>query len=139
MVAKAVAYAAAWAIVNPFSAALGLIAAAGVGALVYSQMKDGAINPKGGMIVSGEKGSIQLDKEDSIIAGTNLFGKNKSNSSNQSSTQQMDLSPLIAEIRALASRPINVSIDGEKVIKATTGANPNTDSDEMNKNSFRTQ
>jgi hypothetical protein len=104
-----------------------------------AKMKDGIIDPKGGMLVSGEKGSIRLDKEDSIIAGTNLFGKNKSNSSNQSSTQQMDLSPLIAEIRALASRPINISIDGEKVIKATTGANPNTDSDEMNKNSFRTQ
>ena len=43
-----------------------------------SSMKDGMIGPDGGMIVSGPKGSIQLDKEDSIIAGTNLIGdKNK--------------------------------------------------------------
>ena len=39
-----------------------------------SSMKDGMIGPDGGMIVSGQKGSIQLDKDDSIIAGTNLGG-----------------------------------------------------------------
>jgi hypothetical protein len=37
-------------------------------------MKDGIIGPGGEMIVSGPKGSIQLDKEDSIIAGTDLMG-----------------------------------------------------------------
>jgi len=37
-------------------------------------MQDGVIGSDGGMIVSGPKGSIQLDKDDSIIAGTNLGG-----------------------------------------------------------------
>jgi len=35
---------------------------------------DGVINPKGGLVVSGPEGSIQLNKKDSIIAGTNLGG-----------------------------------------------------------------
>jgi hypothetical protein len=39
-----------------------------------SNMKDGVIGSDGGMVVSGPKGSIQLDKDDSIIAGTNLGG-----------------------------------------------------------------
>ena len=40
-----------------------------------SSMKDGVIGPGGEMVVSGPKGSIQLDKDDSIIAGTDLGGK----------------------------------------------------------------
>jgi len=38
------------------------------------KMDDGVIGSDGGMIVSGPKGSIQLNKDDSIIAGTNLGG-----------------------------------------------------------------
>jgi hypothetical protein len=52
-----------------------------IGKAVYDQavnmipgMKDGVISPDGGLMVSGEKGSIQLDKDDSIVAGTNLGG-----------------------------------------------------------------
>ena len=37
-------------------------------------MEDGIIGPDGGMVVSSPKGSIQLNKDDSIIAGTNLGG-----------------------------------------------------------------
>jgi hypothetical protein len=105
---------------------------AGVGA--YSMMNDGIISPTGGMVVSGPEGSIQLNKKDSIIAGTNLGG-----GGGQGNNSSNELRELKNMIMAIANRPINVSIDGEKVIKATTGANPNTDSDEMNKNSFRTQ
>lgn len=65
---------------------LGVIAiiagiAAGVAAMksstsdAKSSMKDGVIGPGGEMIVSGPKGSIQLDKDDSIVAGTDLGGK----------------------------------------------------------------
>jgi len=43
-------------------------------------MNDGVIGPDGGMMVSGPKGSIQLNKEDSIIAGTNLGGGGGSSS-----------------------------------------------------------
>jgi hypothetical protein len=73
--AQAVATAAAFAIANPITALAGLAVAAGVGALVYSQMKDGVIGPGAETIVSGPKGSIQLDKEDSMIVGTDLGGK----------------------------------------------------------------
>jgi len=42
---------------------------------VKSSMDDGVIGPGGEMIVSGPKGSIQLNKDDSIVAGTDLGGK----------------------------------------------------------------
>jgi len=41
---------------------------------LYNKMDDGVIGSDGGMVVSGPKGSIQLNKDDSIIAGTNLGG-----------------------------------------------------------------
>ena len=40
---------------------------------------------------------------------------------------------------ALVARPVNVSIDGKKVIEATTGAQPNTQGVESAKNSFKMQ
>ena len=131
MVFKAAAYATAWAIANPVTALVGLGVAAGVGALVYSQMDDGVINPNGGMVVSGPEGSIQLNKKDSIIAGTNLGGGNNNNSNEIRELKNM--------VAAIASRPINVSIDGEKVIKATTGRYSNTQGDEVGKNSYKIQ
>ena len=57
--------------------ALGFAAGASIAALGMKYMSDGMIGPDGEMIVSGPKGSIQLDKEDSIIAGTNLIGDSK--------------------------------------------------------------
>jgi hypothetical protein len=100
---------------------------AGVGA--YSMMNDGVISPTGGMVVSGPEGSIQLNKKDSIIAGTNLGG-----GGGNSSAEIRELKNMIA---AIANRPINVAIDGKKVIEATTGAQPNTTGDESRKNSYR--
>jgi uncharacterized membrane protein len=101
--------------------------------------EDGVISPQGGLLVSGKKGSIQLDKEDSIIAGTNLGGGKK-----QSSGGGVDMSSVVGaiselrrDINALANRPVNVSMDGKKVIEATTGAQPNTQGDESRKNSYR--
>jgi hypothetical protein len=38
------------------------------------KMDDGMVGPDGGMILSGAKGSIQLNKDDSVVAGTDLFG-----------------------------------------------------------------
>jgi len=40
-------------------------------------MDDGMIGPGGETIVSGPKGSIQLNKDDSMIVGTDLMGGNK--------------------------------------------------------------
>jgi hypothetical protein len=64
---------------------IGAIAiAAGIAAVVASMssakssMDDGMVGPDGGMILSGKKGSIQLNKDDSVIAGTNLLPKGSS-------------------------------------------------------------
>jgi hypothetical protein len=121
---------------------LGLAASAGIlaaGFGLLGSIKDGAIDPKGGLIVSGEKGSIQLDKEDSIIAGTNLGGKGKKSSGGGESSSAIvnAIAELRRDINALANRSINVSIDGKKVIEATTGNQPNTVGDESRKNSYQ--
>ena len=97
--ATSIGIAAAWAIANPFKAILGLALAAGVGALVYSQMDDGVIGPGGETMVSGPEGSIQLNKNDSLIAGTNLFGGSKSGESMQGPS--IDLTPMIVAINAV--------------------------------------
>jgi predicted ribosomally synthesized peptide with SipW-like signal peptide len=128
---------------NPVAALAGLGVAAGVGITMAAMssssektppknqktMNDGTINSKGGMVVSGPEGSIQLNKKDSIIAGTNLGG-----GGGNSSNEMRELKNMVA---AIANRPINVSIDGKKVIEATTGAQPNTQGDESRKNSYR--
>jgi hypothetical protein len=105
--------------------ALGLAAAGTVAALGYSYMKDGMIGPGGEMVVSGPKGSIQLDKDDSIIAGTNLFDKNKSkssptpqSSSGGSSNVKIDMTQtnaLLQQLINLIQTGGDVILDGQKV------------------------
>lgn len=53
---------------------LGTLAGVRAAAQIDNQIEDGIINPSGGLVVSGRKGSIQLNKDDSIVAGTNLGG-----------------------------------------------------------------
>lgn len=102
--AKSIGIAASYAIANPLMALVGLAVAAGVGALVYSQMKDGKIDPRKGPIISGGFGSVQLDPKDkamygadgTIKVGTNLGG-GKGNSQ-----QSAYIDPyLLREIRAM--------------------------------------
>jgi len=50
-----------------------------------------------------------------------------------------DMNELKGAIMALATRPVDVAIDGTKVIEATTGARPNTQGVESAKNSYRIQ
>jgi hypothetical protein len=100
---------------------LGIAAAAAVTSAGFSllgSIKDGAIDPKGGLLVSGEKGSIQLDKDDSIVAGTNLFDKNKSQSSSPQSTTVVDMTKtntLLQQLIDLISAGGDVVLDGQKV------------------------
>jgi hypothetical protein len=117
---KAIGIAAAYAIANPIQAAIGLALAAGVGAMVASQMDDGIIGPGGETVVSGPKGSIQLNKNDSIVAGTDLFGKGKEGET--AITPSIDLTPMISAINEvksaidrLYSKDTSVSLDGKKV------------------------
>jgi len=118
LVAEFVTMAAAWAIANPISALAGLAIAGGITA-AYS-MKDGMIDPKGGLVVSGEKGTYKLDPQDHVIAGTDL-GKGK-NQSQQSINANMDITPLLEEMRnvknilsQILSKEGNVYMDSTKV------------------------
>jgi hypothetical protein len=54
--------------------ALGLAAAGAAVAFGLTFMKDGIIGPGGNPILFGEKGAIQLDKNDSMVVGTDLGG-----------------------------------------------------------------
>jgi len=77
--ATQIGIAAAWVIANPFSALIGLAAAAGVTALVASAMSstpktaDDMIQPGyGKRILFSPEGSIAFNDKDTIVAGTNL-------------------------------------------------------------------
>jgi hypothetical protein len=106
--------------------ALGLAAAGTVALLGYSYMKDGMIGPGGEMIVSGPKGSIQLDKDDSIIAGTNLMGnggdKSQTQTTQQSTQPNQNTERMIALLQQqnallqqIASRQTTIEMNGDKV------------------------
>jgi hypothetical protein len=85
-------------------------------------MNDGIIDPKKGMVVNGPEGSIQLNKKDSIIAGTDLAGGGKSGKDQPSLNTPnagmkgaggMDIGPLVKKIDELIaavrqSRVLNV-------------------------------
>jgi hypothetical protein len=112
---------------------------AAIGAIKKYTMDDGVIGPGGQPIVSGPKGSIQLNKDDSLIAGTNLFGGKKSEGtsipqinppsdslrgkkSEETSMPQIDLTPMIAainEVRTaidrLYGKDQSINMDGKKV------------------------
>ena len=110
---------------------IGAIAiAAGIAAVVASMsqakssMEDGIIGPGGEMVVSGPKGSIQLDKDDSIVAGTDLGGNKKPTSSQEKNTIPISsFSDKIVEaintqnqlLEQLAGRKIIVEMDGNQV------------------------
>jgi hypothetical protein len=126
---------------------LGVAAVAGMYSMANKakSVKDGVIDPKGGIVISGEKGSIQLNKDDSVVAGTDLFGGKKGGSS-QPTQGGGDMSAVISAINtlsgnlnAIASRPIEVSIDGNKVITATTDQKPNETGGAIRKNSYQVQ
>lgn len=60
---------------GPVGLVLGGIAAAGLISMIAGSataIKDGMISPDGGLIVSGQKGTYTLDKNDTVIAGTGL-------------------------------------------------------------------
>ena len=132
-------------------AAVGGLIGAGLTALAMYTMNDGIIGPSGGSgygdrTLFGPEGAISFNNKDTIVAGTDLFKADDMISAPKGAVQVAsgnNSSREIAELRnaimALASRPVNVSIDGKKVIEATTGNNPNTQGVESAKNSFKMQ
>jgi plasmid maintenance system antidote protein VapI len=121
---------------GPFLAA-GAIAAGMAG--LYAVMNDGIISPStggsgyGSRVLHGPEGAISFNNKDTIVAGTNLFPEKVNDmTSSPAGTNSLggsglakEMNALTTAIMALASRPIDVSIDGKRVIQATTGANPN--------------
>jgi hypothetical protein len=108
---------------------LGVAAAAAVtagGFGLLNSIKDGVIGPDGGLIVSGEKGTFQLDKDDTIVAGTDL-GKSKSGNSsgggNSSTSNDALLRELIAAVKAIPQPILKV---GEKVLAESVNNTTNT-------------
>ena len=78
-------------------------------------IKDGMIDPKGGLVVSGEKGMFKLDPNDSVIAGTDL---NKPSPSLANNVNPINLDPLIERINVLIAaveKGGNIYLDGTKM------------------------
>jgi hypothetical protein len=104
------------------------------------QMNDGINGPLTGgtpgysRTMYGPEGAISFNDKDTIVAGTNLGGNKNKGGGNNSSNEIRELKNMVM---AMANRPINVAIDGKKVIEATTGNQPNTQGDESRKNSYR--
>jgi hypothetical protein len=95
----------------------------------------------GKRMLLGPEGAISLNNKDTVIAGTDLGGGKKSSTGTSTNIDMSSVVNAIYELRrdvnALANRPVNVSIDGKKVIEATTGNQPNTVGDESRKNSYQ--
>jgi hypothetical protein len=91
----------------------GIAAVAGTIAAVTS-ISDGVINPDGGLMVSGPKGSISLDPNDSIVAGTNLFGGDTQ--TNTATNQPAVNDPQIGEMISLLKQLV-AATSGPTVIK----------------------
>lgn len=109
-------------VTNPIGAfiglAAGLAAVASLSAMTSSPessstktVNDGVINSNGGLVVSGPEGSIQLNKKDSVIAGTNLGG------GGNSSSELAEIKNILSQILA---KDTNVYMDSTKV---STGFN----------------
>jgi hypothetical protein len=148
---KAVAFAlaAAFAIMNPVAAAVGLAVAGTVYAMSSSSDSD---TKKGNDIMSpppsgggygkrtlfGPEGAIQLNDKDTVMAGTKLLSNKKS--SNGGSIDMSSVVNAIYELRrdinALANRSIIVQIDGKNVTKAIY-SDPNTVGDESRTKAYQ--
>lgn len=70
-----------------------------LGALGAYALSDGHIGSDGGLIVSGKKGTYQLDPNDSVIAGTDLNKKSTGGGGGAS----VDMSSVVAELQNVRS------------------------------------
>ena len=76
-------------------------------------LKDGMINPEGGLVVSGKRGTYSLDKNDTVIAGTDL---------NKTTDRSISMQPMIDRLAAvenvliqILNKDTNVYMDSTKV------------------------
>ena len=113
--------------IAPILAALGIAVAA---FSTYMALKDGHIGSDGGLIVSGEKGSYQLDKNDSVIAGTDLMGMNDGDikpdgSKGSISFNSESIVNELKRIEAMLQNTYEVHANIEKGIKASLSKKDN--------------
>jgi hypothetical protein len=89
-----------------------LAAAAALGTISFLTSKltgikiqDGEIAPDGGLVVSGKKGTYQLDREDRVVAmtdkGEKLQNQKSTEGGREMAMPSLDLSPMITELRAV--------------------------------------
>ena len=148
-------------VVGPAIGAAAAIATAAYGASLMSKVNDAVIpgdttSGYGKRMLTGPEGTIQLNNKDTVIAGTNLFGDDvksepgkatemagkgeiKVKGGGDMSSVISAINTLSGKLNAIASRPINVNIDGNKVITATTDQKPNEVGAAIGKNSFQVQ
>lgn len=134
---------------------LGGVAAVGAALAAMSTADDMVSKPGyGKRTLLGPEGAIALNDKDTVIAGTKLFGDDtvaepgKSTSTGPQGSIQVNsdtsaiasaISSLGSNLNAVASRPVNVGIDGQNVINATTDLKPNETGDAIRKNNYQIQ
>jgi hypothetical protein len=81
-----------------------------------TSVNDAMIDPSGGLVVSGPKGSYQLDSNDSIIAGTNLQPTTGDTSNaGVASSGNSEVISLLKQLIAKIDQPIKINIGGRVI------------------------
>lgn len=101
------------------AAIVGITAAASKSKRELTRVDDGIIDPQGGVVVSGPKGSIQLNKDDYVMASTNPPTMNRQPMSNEflSSFNEIkktnkDLTEKFDRLISIVEKGGTVNIDG---------------------------
>ena len=107
---------------------LATAAAIGAIALMNSMVADDAFSPGGGKsgygsrTLMGPEGAIQLNNKDDVIAGTDLFGKNKQKTTSPQGTSiNVDMTQtnaLLQQLIQVLTAGGDVILDGQKVGEA---------------------
>jgi len=81
------------------------------------KVHDAHIAPDGGLLVSGGKGTYQLDKSDSVIAGTNLEGGSGGGSTSAAApaSGNAEVVALLKELIKKVDQPVSINIGGRVV------------------------
>lgn len=102
-------------------------------------VNDAKINPQGGLVVSGEKGTYALDKNDTVVAGTNL-GKEKTptvSGDNLSIEELKAIRSILKETLDVNKRIALASTFGSATSMTTVGASELGTA--LNMNTYKTQ
>jgi len=73
---------------GPVGIAMALAASLAAIGFITSQIDDGLVGPGGETLISGPKGTVQVNKDDSMLVGTNLFGGNGNGGGNNLDTKK---------------------------------------------------